>query len=111
MLLLIPAFGGTIKSWFHGAVERLRARPKLNKTLYLASSDEERIPKNTQRLAEALGKVAPAGLHCQYLHMAEERHSTVFHPAALKAFRRCVQADCNQLAEGQRCLRQTRRSS
>ena len=70
-----------------GAAERLRARPKLAKTLYLTSSDEKQIAEDTKHLAEVLGKNAPPGVHWQYKPMPEEKHSTIFHPAALKAFR------------------------
>jgi predicted alpha/beta superfamily hydrolase len=73
----------------HGAGELLRARPKLEKTLYLASSDEKGIVDPTQRFADVLGKDAPSGVHWHYEKMPEEKHSTIYHPAALKAFR-CV---------------------
>jgi predicted alpha/beta superfamily hydrolase len=70
-----------------GAGERLRAGPKLQKTLYFASSDEKGIIEGTQRLSEILGKSAPAGLHWHYEKMPEETHGTIYHPAALRAFR------------------------
>jgi hypothetical protein len=70
-----------------GAAERLRARPGLEKTLYFASSDEPGIVVPTQRLAEVLAKAAPPGLHWHYEKMPEEKHSTIYHPAALRAFR------------------------
>lgn len=65
---------------------RLRARPKLSKTLYLASSSEDRGDA-TRRFADVLAKHAPAGLRWRYEQMPDERHSTIYHPAALKAFR------------------------
>jgi predicted alpha/beta superfamily hydrolase len=70
-----------------GAGEQLRARPKLEKTLYLAGSDEQRLGDLTQRFAEVLDKEAPPGVHWHYEKMAGEKHSTIYHPAALKAFR------------------------
>lgn len=70
-----------------GAGEKLRARPTLEKTLYLASSDEKGIAEPTQRLAEILAKNAPPGLRWHYEKMPEEKHSTIYHPAALRAFR------------------------
>jgi len=70
-----------------GAGERLRMRPKLEKTLYLASSDEKGIAELTQRFAEVLGKNAPPGLRWHHERMSDEKHSTIYHPAALKAFR------------------------
>jgi predicted alpha/beta superfamily hydrolase len=68
-----------------GAGERLRARTTAGKTLYLASSGEDR--EATQRFAEVLGKDAPPGLSWHYEKMPDEKHSTIYHPAALKAFR------------------------
>jgi hypothetical protein len=69
------------------AGERLRARPQLAKTLWLASSDEKGIIEPLQRFVEILGKEAPAGVHWHYEKMPEETHATIYHPAALKAFR------------------------
>lgn len=63
----------------------LRARPKAEKTLYLASSADD--TEATQRFADILGKDAPAGLRWHYEKMPDEKHSTIYHPAALKAFR------------------------
>ena len=70
-----------------GAAERLRSRPGLEKTLYFASSNEKGIIEGTERLAEILSKNAPPRLHWHYERMPEEKHSTIYHPAALKAFR------------------------
>jgi len=70
-----------------GAGERLSARPDLKKTLYFASSDEKGIIETAERFAGILGKSAPSGIHWHYERMPEEKHSTIYHPAALKAFR------------------------
>ncbi|HEV2764196.1 MAG TPA: alpha/beta hydrolase-fold protein [Pyrinomonadaceae bacterium] len=67
------------------AAGRLRARPPAGKTLYLVSSGED--AEATRRFAEVLGKGAPPGLRWHYERMPEEKHSTVYHPAALRAFR------------------------
>jgi predicted alpha/beta superfamily hydrolase len=69
------------------AARHFRAWPKLARTLYLASSDEKEIAETTQKLATILGRVAPSTVHWHYEKMPEEKHSTIFHPAALKAFR------------------------
>lgn len=69
------------------AAIRLRARLTLEKTLYLASSDEKAIAEITQRLANILTRNAPPGIRWHYDTMPDEKHSTIFHPAALKAFR------------------------
>jgi predicted alpha/beta superfamily hydrolase len=69
------------------AAERLRSRPGLEKTLYFASSDEKGIIEGTECLAEILSKSSPPRLHWHYERMPEEKHSTIYHPAALRAFR------------------------
>jgi len=76
----------------NGAAERLRSRQGLEKTLYFASSDEKGIAEITQRFAEILGKSAPPRLHWHYERMPEEKHSTIYHPAALRAFRAVLAA-------------------
>lgn len=70
----------------NGAGVQLRTRSKLEKTLYLASSSED-IADVTQRLADVLGQNAPAGVRWHYERMPEEKHWTIYHPAALRAFR------------------------
>jgi predicted alpha/beta superfamily hydrolase len=72
---------------------RLRDRPGLQKTLYLASSGESRSADAFARLAEALAKDAPPGLRWHHEKMPDENHSTIFHPAALKAFRAVFKPD------------------
>jgi predicted alpha/beta superfamily hydrolase len=69
------------------AAETLRKRPKLSKTLYLANSDDEMTPGTMQRFVDVLTKNAPPTLRWHYERMPEERHSTIYHPAALRAFR------------------------
>ncbi len=71
----------------NGAAKQLRSRPELVKTIYMASSDEKGISEVADRLANVLDKDAPSGIHWHYERMPEEKHSTIFHPAALKAFR------------------------
>jgi predicted alpha/beta superfamily hydrolase len=69
-----------------GAGEQLRARPGLEKRLYLSSSGEDR-DNLTRTFADVLGKAAPPGVRWHHENLPEETHATVFHPAALKAFR------------------------
>ena len=78
-----------------GAGERLRGRPALKKTIYLASSDTREIAEAAQRFAEALARHAPAGIQWHYEKMPEEKHSTIYHPAALKAFRAVLKPTTN----------------
>ncbi|MEP6810099.1 MAG: alpha/beta hydrolase-fold protein [Chthoniobacterales bacterium] len=69
------------------APEILQDQPELEKKFYFASSDEKGIITNTEALSEILSKDAPAGLQWHYEPMPEEQHSTIYHPAALRAFR------------------------
>jgi predicted alpha/beta superfamily hydrolase len=79
-----PSLWWNAQALVNGADERLRARPTLTKSLYIASSSEESV---AQRLAEVLSGSAPAGVRWHYEKMPEEKHSTIYHPAALRAFR------------------------
>ncbi len=82
-----PSLWWNDKRLVAGAGEQLRKRPKLEKRLYLASSDEKDIAESTAALAAVLKEKAPAGVRWHYSPMPEESHGTIFHPAALKAFR------------------------
>ncbi|MGX9772870.1 alpha/beta hydrolase [Janthinobacterium aestuarii] len=78
--------------WNRGALPRqaatLLAKGKPGKrSLYLASSSESGIAIEVQRLANVLAKQAPSGLQWHVEKMPEETHGTIYHPAALKAFR------------------------
>lgn len=64
-----------------------RAHPDMKKTLWLASSGERDIAVLAARLGETLEGGAPAGLRWRYVPMPAEQHSTIYHPAALQAFR------------------------
>lgn len=69
------------------AAGRLRARPTLKKTLYFAQSSEEAVEGVAQKFADVLTTNAPSGVRWHYEKMPDEKHSTIYHPAALKAFR------------------------
>lgn len=70
-----------------GASGQLAARPKLSKRLYLATSGEKGIAEPTAALAAALKEKAPPGVAWHHEKLPDETHGTVFHPAAMKAFR------------------------
>jgi uncharacterized protein len=70
-----------------GTAERLRSWPKKDKTLYLAQSSEEKVLGVSKRFADVLREHPPSGLRWHYQSLADEKHATVFHPAALTAFR------------------------
>jgi predicted alpha/beta superfamily hydrolase len=69
------------------SARQLRARPKLEKKLYFASSDEKENARILQKFATILSENAPKSIHWHHEEMPNEKHSTIFHPAALKAFR------------------------
>jgi predicted alpha/beta superfamily hydrolase len=77
--------------WNDGALakeapDRLRAQSKSSKALWFASSSEQRGDW-IDRFAACVQANAPSGLKWHYEPMPEEKHATIYHPAALKAFR------------------------
>jgi predicted alpha/beta superfamily hydrolase len=71
-----------------GAAASLYARPRNGKALFLASSSEFRGDVDaTKTLADILRADASAGVRWHYEAMHGEKHATIYHPAALKAFR------------------------
>jgi len=71
-----------------GAAASLYARPRLAKSLFLASSSEFiGDVDQTKALAEILKADAPPVFKWHYEAMPQEKHATIYHPAALKAFR------------------------
>lgn len=75
--------------WWNGGklLERAGAPAGTSGALYLASSDEPEIARLTARLAE----LARSGGGVATVHhepMPDESHATIYHPAALRAFRR-----------------------
>ena len=57
------------------------------KTLYVATSGEKGMGKLAHRFAERLKTHGVDNLKIHHEEMPEEKHSTIYHPAALKAFR------------------------
>jgi len=74
-------------SLVRGAADRLKAEPRLRKTLYLTHADEEDIKAGTELLAGALRTGAPAGLVWFYRPMPDEHHGTIYIASAPAAFR------------------------
>lgn len=69
------------------AIPLLQRHAALDKTLYLATSSQAEIATITGRLAATLGEGAPEGLTVHHVPMPGEHHHTIYHPAALAAFR------------------------
>jgi predicted alpha/beta superfamily hydrolase len=76
--------GALVKS----AAARLK-RGEMARTLYFACSSEDRGDLCPQ-LAATLKSNAPANLTWHYEPMPGEKHATIFHPAAILAFRRVL---------------------
>src|SRR5688572_10077494 len=58
-----------------------------DKTLYVASSSERELAEGALMLSHILEKRADPKLTLHYVPMPEETHGTIYHPAALRAFR------------------------
>jgi len=85
-IALDPSLWWNRQALVNSAPGRLKERNGQS-TLFLATSDEKGIVKPTEQLVEALKANAPAGVHWSYESMPAEGHGTIYHPAALKAFR------------------------
>lgn len=69
------------------AASLLSKQGRSKHSLYLASSSEAGIASEVRRLAKVLEQSAPAGLDWHVESLPQETHGTIYHPAALKAFR------------------------
>lgn len=80
--------------WWNGE-HLVRETPKLlaehpetqGKTLFLATSDQPEIWRLTNAFAQALREHGGAAQDLYHVALPDEHHWTVFHPAALEAFR------------------------
>jgi hypothetical protein len=66
---------------------RFGAAPALRRTLHVATSGEPSLVPLVQRLTTTLERAAPPGLRWRHVPMPAEQHATIYHPAALQAFR------------------------
>lgn len=66
---------------------RLTALPPAPKTLWLACAEQDGNAAEAREFAVTLKASAPATLGWSFAPFAEERHLTIYHPAALRAFR------------------------
>jgi predicted alpha/beta superfamily hydrolase len=79
--------------WWNNADLVTRSGPLLpatasrQKILYLASSSDD-TPEFTRKLAERLQKESSATLKCWFEPMKQEKHATIYHPAASLAVRK-----------------------
>jgi hypothetical protein len=70
-----------------GAATSLYARPRRGKSLWFATSEEPGTQEPAQHLADVLQAESNSGVRWHYEKMPQEKHATIYHPAALKAFR------------------------
>lgn len=70
------------------AGERLRSGALGANTLYLANSSQPELAELGRRLADILAASPGSGVRWQYEELPRETHMTIYHPAALQAFRR-----------------------
>jgi predicted alpha/beta superfamily hydrolase len=66
---------------------RLSALPAAPKTLWVCSAEQDGNATEARALAAHLQAAAPATLRWSFTPFADEHHLTIYHPAALKAFR------------------------
>jgi predicted alpha/beta superfamily hydrolase len=69
------------------AAGQLRSNARRPVNVYVASSGEPTIAPAVRRLADSLRVGTLDGVTLQYTAMPEETHGTIYHPAALRAFR------------------------
>jgi len=82
-----PSLWWNDRALVRSAGERLRGRSLAGKTVYLASSGDAGLEEAVQSLTADLKTAAPRGLRSFYEPMPQEGHATIYHPAALHAFR------------------------
>lgn len=75
--------------WWNGEklIAEAAAHPMAAKRLWFATSDEKGIVEPAQRFLDVLKSGSSPGLVWHYEPMPEETHGTIYHPAALRAFR------------------------
>jgi predicted alpha/beta superfamily hydrolase len=65
----------------------LKGRDLKGKTLYVAGSSNSGLPDFADRLETVMRSKAAAGLEWHLAYLPGETHATIYHPAALQAFR------------------------
>lgn len=70
------------------AAAKLRSWAAAGKRLYIAQSHDEMTPGMALRFSDVLKANAPKDLDWTFVPMPAETHATIYHPAALQAFRK-----------------------
>lgn len=85
--------------WNNGALVQQaeeRVGAAAGRSVYLASSSQSELAESTSRLAQVFAAKAPSDFRWRYEAMPEESHATIYHPAALKAFRELFRPQSEQ---------------
>ena len=85
-----PSLWWNAQHLMKGAPDRVRALSSRPLRLFLASSQEPELATLTASFVETLRLHAPKTLRWEYKPMPEETHATIYHPAALAAFRQLL---------------------
>lgn len=82
-----PSLWWNDRALARGFGDFLAANAGIKARLFIAHSGESSIADVAKTLPAMLETSAPNGLRWHYLPLPEETHTTVYHPAALRAFR------------------------
>lgn len=86
-IALDPSLWWADQALVRAADARLAEHPPRGASVFLASSNEPELAELASRLASILEAHAREGLSVHYERFAGETHATLYHPAALRAFR------------------------
>jgi predicted alpha/beta superfamily hydrolase len=91
-IALSPTLWWNAQALVRGADARLRARPRLTGTLYLATASDDDIGNAGKALVAALRAAAPKGLTWYYEPRPDLQHSTIYRATSLGVFRKLFPA-------------------
>lgn len=95
-IAMSPSLWWDQQSLAKSAAVRLKAGTYAGKSLYLAEAgDEGGLEAGTYLLADTLKAEAPKGLNWRFDPMPQEKHATIYDPAAIKALRWLFAAPAN----------------
>lgn len=86
-IALDPSLWWSDQALLLAAPARLAEHPPRGTSVFLASSNEPELAELTSRLADVLTAHAKSDFFARYEPFPQETHATLYHPAALRAFR------------------------
>jgi predicted alpha/beta superfamily hydrolase len=86
-IALDPSLWWADQALLTSAPSRLAEHPPQGTAVFLASSNEPELAELTSRLADVLTAHAKSDFFARYVPFPQETHATLYHPAALQAFR------------------------